>query len=368
MRPKSIGLLALALGCGLLASIGITQVLAKRNAEPVETVLEMENVFVATQDIPQGEPLNQQLVKLEPWPKDKVPPNALVKGDEPEQYITKSKFYSGEPLIKKKLHAKGDKSDNAVDNIPKGMRIVSVRVDNVSGTANLIDPGNRVDLLCHFQPNPTIGITVPTTRTILQNIKVFAVDAVISSEKMDDGKPAQARTVTLLVTPEQAQKVTLATELGTVRLVLRPTDDSADVTTVPLTGTSLFDGNAESNKPEKELVQTDDGKSTATPEFLQFLEKSLKPAASGQATPTVTESAEQFKVRRLTGEKYFEVIFEKSRAPDGTEVWKQAGENDLSSGVTPSMPAAVVPVPAPTPTPDPPPRKMSRPPGGPARN
>ena len=78
MRAKSVALLVLALGCGLVASLGITQVLAKRGGDPTVTA-EMQGVVVAVKDIPLGSLLTPQTAKLEEWPKDRVPAGALTR-------------------------------------------------------------------------------------------------------------------------------------------------------------------------------------------------------------------------------------------------------------------------------------------------
>lgn len=74
MRAKSLFLLMLALGCGLVASIGITQVMAKRTTANQTPAVDMTTIFVALDDIPTGDPVTPQLIKLEQWPKDKIPP------------------------------------------------------------------------------------------------------------------------------------------------------------------------------------------------------------------------------------------------------------------------------------------------------
>lgn len=80
MRGKSLALLVLALGCGLVASLGITQVLAHRGDQPAP--LDTVPIYVAIADIPQGTLPGDETVRLEPWPKEKVPLGALTKQEE----------------------------------------------------------------------------------------------------------------------------------------------------------------------------------------------------------------------------------------------------------------------------------------------
>jgi Flp pilus assembly protein CpaB len=226
MRPKSILLLALALGCGLIASIGINQVMANRRAAPVQAVGETTPVFVAATEIGIGDPLTPQLLKLEPWPKEKVPAGALGKLEEVEGRRSRSKFYPGEPILEAKLLPKGENGGSAIDMIPKGMRVVPIRVDAVSGASGMILPGDRVDLLVHLREDPTHGVARAVTRTFLQHVKIFAVDDVYDRPGTEN-KALAAKTISVLVTPEQAELVALASQLGTVQLVMRSAGDDA---------------------------------------------------------------------------------------------------------------------------------------------
>lgn len=220
MRAKSILLLLLALGCGLVASIGITQVMATRQAQspgPVET----ESIFVAMKDIAMGDPLTAQMVKLEPWPKDKIPAGALTRLEDVEGRRPKGPIPAGSPIVDNLLLGKGITEAGAGAAIPPGFRVVPVKVDPVMGSANMMRPSDRVDVLVHVKQDPAKGIPKTFTRTILQDVKVFAVNDQFDVSAASGDKSMAAKTIWLLVTPEQAQTVMLATELGQVRLVMR---------------------------------------------------------------------------------------------------------------------------------------------------
>jgi pilus assembly protein CpaB len=215
-------LLVLAVACGLVASIGINQAMSRpvTDQAPAETT----EIFVAKAEIGLGDALKPDVIKLEAWPADKVPAGALTKLEETVDRRTRTKIYPGEPILENKLLAKGEDVADAANMIPKGFRVVSIRVDAVSGAASLIKPGDRVDVLVHLQENTSRGITKTTTKTFLQHIKVFAVDDVFRREN-DGGQTVAAKTISLLVTPQQAELVTMASELGTIRLVMRSASD-----------------------------------------------------------------------------------------------------------------------------------------------
>jgi pilus assembly protein CpaB len=226
MRPKSIMLLALALGCGLIASIGISQVLdGSRKPAAVETV----TVCVAAQNIPQGEPVTEAVVTLQEWPKDKVPAGALATMEEVSERRPRTMIFEGEPLLDSKLLAKGEVSD-PIRGLPRGMRLKTISVDARKSAAGLISPGTRVDVQVFVRRNTNEGIDAPFTKIFLQNIQVYAVDQSTSLGADGTEDRATAKTVSLVVTPEQANRITLAENLGEIALIPRNPGDEAIIT------------------------------------------------------------------------------------------------------------------------------------------
>lgn len=320
MRPKSIVLLVVALGCGLIASIGINQAMTK----PVPTQLvegETTQIVVAKTDIQIGDPIKSEVINLEAWPKDKVPPGALTSLDDVIGRRARTRLFAGEPIIDQKLLGKGETGEDAVTHIPKGMRVVSIRVDAVSGAANLIKPGNRVDVMVHLQENPQRGIMKTTTQTFLQHIKVFAVDDVFRRDT--DGTTSNAKTVSLLVTPEQAEKVMMATELGTVRLAMRSADDDVDMETA---GASVHDFPGVSlPKPEPTTVAK-----------LPETKPEAKPEPKPEPPPIVhLPPADVFKMRVIEADSQREVEF-----ANGVPVNVNSSQQSSSFEQTPAVPAA----------------------------
>src|SRR5919108_4205856 len=116
MRSKSLVLLALALGCGLIAAIGINQVMANRGTQAAPT--EMQAIYVAMKDIPSRETVKVEDLKLEEWPKDKVPRGAITKPEQLAERSAKTKIYTGEPILETKLFSKDDPALGASRKIP----------------------------------------------------------------------------------------------------------------------------------------------------------------------------------------------------------------------------------------------------------
>jgi len=176
-------------------------------------------------EIPMGEPINSAKVKLEQWPQDNVPAGALTKLADIEGRRSRTEIFAGEPIISKKLLPKGATTSTATEFIPKGYRVVAVEVDKSDG-AGMIMPGDRVDILLHVRRNENIGIAEDRTQTILQGIKVFAVNDTFKLGGEDKNNVTiSAKTISLLVTPQQAEKLDLGSELGKIRLVMRGMED-----------------------------------------------------------------------------------------------------------------------------------------------
>lgn len=216
MRTKSLLLLVMALGCGLIAAVGINQIMARPSNEG-ETV----SIVVAKREILKGDLIKPDDIRLQEWRKDALPEGAIDKIEVLQDKRVKSTIIVGEPLLAGKLiDGKGDSPE-----IPAGMKAVTVKVDKVSASG-LIKPGDNVDVLVHAEANQQRGIMQTTTQRLLENVKVLAVDDVV--ERPAPGEPPiSATTVSLLVTPKDAMRVTLASEVGTIRLIMRSIKDQS---------------------------------------------------------------------------------------------------------------------------------------------
>jgi pilus assembly protein CpaB len=155
-----------------------------------------------------------------------VPKGAILKPEDAINRGVVSDLYQGEPILESRLAAKGSGGGLAAT-IPPGMRASAVKVDEVVGVAGFVTPGMRVDVLVAGtppgEPNATEGTHVVT---LLQNIQVLSAGTDI--QKDAEGKPVSVQVVNLLVTPEDAEKLNLATsQQNRIQLVLRnPLDNS----------------------------------------------------------------------------------------------------------------------------------------------
>jgi pilus assembly protein CpaB len=178
-------------------------------------------VVVAATEIPFGTKILATHVKMVYWPKDNVPQGivsdpALVIGK-----VANQKILPDEPVLAGRAINMGGGSSLAAL-IEPGMRAVTVRVNDVIGVAGFLLPGNRVDVLATREENKRAR-----TRTLLQDLKVLAVDQTAAADK---DKPSVVRAVTLEMLPQEAEQLVAATEEGSVQLALRNPEDVALLT------------------------------------------------------------------------------------------------------------------------------------------
>jgi pilus assembly protein CpaB len=158
-----------------------------------------------------------------------------------------SDLYAGEPVVEKRLASAGSGGGLAAT-IPPGMRACAVKVNEVVGVAGFVVPGMRVDVIISGNNTPgevnTEGMKV---KTLLQNLEVLSAGT--NFQKDNEGKPVQVQVVNLLVTPEQAELLSLASNETKIQLVLRNPLDR-QFTKPPGTGmATLFGGSAPKPRP-----------------------------------------------------------------------------------------------------------------------
>lgn len=224
MRPKSLVLILIALGCGLIASIGISQVVEKRGDGDAE--VQTSPIYVAMSDINIAEEFGPQNIKLEEWPVDKIPAGAVTDAEELEGMCPTTRLYQGEPILLFKIASRDELSTRA-GRIKPGYRVMSVRVSLDTGVSNMVRPGDNVDVLVFIAETGNAR-----TEVILEKIEVFAVNDQVERTIDADGTTIQAQTVSLLVKPEQAKQLMLYSHIGRLSFSLRSPDDKNDTAEV----------------------------------------------------------------------------------------------------------------------------------------
>ena len=228
-----------ALGASLLVYRSIVTKLATERTAPKAAVL------VASRDLPVGTLLKSGDVRVAPW-EGTAPAQSIAKTADALNRGVVEKIYQGEPIVESRLAPKGGGAGLAAT-IPAGMRAVAVRVNDVVGVAGFVVPGMRVDVLVSGLPPGDSRNSLGTqTRTVLQNIEVLSAGQ--NMHKDAEGKPATVPVVNLLVTPEQAEVLSLASNEAKIQLVLRNPLDN-EKAKAPGTAVAYLFGGAPAAKP-----------------------------------------------------------------------------------------------------------------------
>jgi pilus assembly protein CpaB len=233
-------------GCASLLLYRLTVGHGSAQAAPATT-----RALIATRNLDLGGIIKDSDVKDTPWP-GALPANAVLKREDVIGRGVTTTIYQGEPILENRLAPKGAGGGLAAM-IPSGMRAVAVRVNDVVGVAGFVVPGMRVDILISGNPpGPGQAATGSLTRTLLQNIEVLSAGQ--DFKKDNEGKPLGVGVVNLLVTPEQAEMLSLASNQTTIQLVLRNPLDTQVAKTPGTAVVELFAANGPHKRPDAPKV------------------------------------------------------------------------------------------------------------------
>jgi pilus assembly protein CpaB len=237
-RPGIIFLLSIVLGALFAA-------LVYRYLREQQSAVEMArlsakgatvDVVVADKPISVGARIEPEQLRVAKWPVELEPQGAIRTVDQAAGSIARVSIERNQPLQQSTLVPKGAGLLPLL--ITDGMRGMSVRVDSVSGVSGFITPNSRVDVLVSGQPSEQASSQGDQKgKVILQNVRVLATGKEIEQK---DEKPVEVPTVTLLVSPEDAEKLTVATKQEAVRLALRNYRDEDIVPTAGIALKTLF--------------------------------------------------------------------------------------------------------------------------------
>ncbi len=300
MKMKSLMLLAVAVGCGLVALLGVQQVLSGDRGEQIERV----RVLVARTEIDPGVPLDKDNVVFREVAKESVPEHAVTKLEDYEERALLTRAFTNQVICLPQLGEKG--VFGATIDIPSGMRVVTIPVNATGAHSGLMKPGDRVDVLATFQLQKAGFGTITRTKTILEYIEVWATDSMrigVEESAKQTGAKDGVKNVSLLVNLKQAAFLKLAESKGTIHLALRSKTDTvrSDVTDIDENGLdsleSIFDDQDRSNRPAS--AKKDDPKPEAE-EKQNFADYLAKPP---EVTLPVTPVKPTWKVTIYSGDE-----------------------------------------------------------------
>lgn len=222
MRRRMVIILVLALASGGLAAFLAYRVISGTGDEgEAERTVQVTDVAVAATPMDVGHIVTAEDVRMVEWPADAVPADYSQSASEVVGRGVITPVAINEPLLASKL-ARKEAGGGLPIVIPEGMRAVSVPVNQVVGVAGFVLPGTRVDVLVTATPP---GGGEFETQIVLQDVEVLSAGQQIRRTTEGASQPQVVSVVTVLVTPEQAETLTLATESGQLQLALRNTLD-----------------------------------------------------------------------------------------------------------------------------------------------
>jgi pilus assembly protein CpaB len=244
-RPGAVGVVSVvALIFAGLASWGVYNYLQRETNKSKGG--QIDRIVVAAADLPVGTKLNETQLKVVNWPKDSIPQGSFSASDKAANRIVVHPVASGEALTEQKLLPLDVKGGGGMMTyiVPEGHRAVTVGVNEVAGVAGFLSPDNHVDIVLTTQmpSNPAQNIS----KIVLQDLPILATGQ-IATEKQD-GKPVVVPTVTLDMTPEDAEKLIVASSKGSLQMLLRNIADRATAQTKGATIIKVL-GGVESQTP-----------------------------------------------------------------------------------------------------------------------
>jgi len=261
-RPGIIFLLSIVLGA-------LFSALVYRYLREQQTAVELArmsakgasiDVVVAEKPIPVGTRIEADQLRVAKWPAELEPQGAVRTIEQASGSIARMSIERNQPLQQSILVPKGAGLLPLL--ITDGMRGMSVRVDSVTGVSGFITPNSRVDVLVSGNPTSEGSDGEQKGKVILQNVRVLATGKEIEQK---DEKPVEVPTVTLLVSPEDAEKLTVATRQEPVRLTLRNYRDEDIIPTAGIAMKTLFQpdpgakGAPQSSAPSEKAPRTRSG-------------------------------------------------------------------------------------------------------------
>ena len=193
-------------------------------------------VVVAAQDIPEGHIIDRIALTTGQWPVQTIPAGAFSSVDSVSGRVTRVTVFQGEPLVPGRLAPAGTTGGLEVK-ISPGKRAMSVKINDVAGISGLIQPNSRVDVLVNIRDDRNEK-EQQVAKLFMENMRVLSVGQQVT--RGDDGKPINATTATLEVTPDEAERLAIAMGQGSIALVLRGYGDPDSIKTKGATSADVL--------------------------------------------------------------------------------------------------------------------------------
>jgi pilus assembly protein CpaB len=242
--PRGSIFLMAAVLAGIVATFAIHRYVSLKTRVPVTAT---RQVVTAAVDIPPGASISAPVLKTVTWPQAVIPPNCASSMKDIEGRVVKLPIAQGNPILFSMLAPQGTAAGLS-GILDDGKRALTVRVDEVAGVAGFIHPGDHVDVLVDM---PIKEASEHFSKTILHDISVLTTGQIW--EQKGENKPVVVNTVTLELTPEQAEVLNLASNEGKIRMALRNRNNK-NIAQTPGVTTSFLTGGV-AKKEDKVIAQ-----------------------------------------------------------------------------------------------------------------
>jgi|SRR5665213_442049 len=271
MRANSVIILVIAILMG-----GIAAFLARSWLLSQTQVTTGETIVVAAKALPFGTPLTEDAVHVISWAAPTLPTGAFSSTQalsKDGRRTTLASIEKGEPILSSRITGPGQRASLSTM-IDKDKRAIAIRVDDVRGVAGFILPGDRVDVVLIRSESDAAG-RKDYSDLLLQDVKVIAVDQISEDQK---DRPTVAKAVTLEVTPQQAQKISLATDVGHLSLILRKSGDPNVVENQRVNAGDLTEtaGQRGAGPANPAFAQTQTGQVVSSPDVVVGIMRNLR--------------------------------------------------------------------------------------------
>jgi pilus assembly protein CpaB len=286
-----------ALLFGVLAAFSVSRYLSSAQAFSKD----LKRVVVARVAIPVGTKLVAEQLMVVQFSQESAPDGAFEAPEKLVGRVAVTNLAVRDPVIESRLAPEGTAGGLSAI-IPEGYRAMTVKVDDVVGINGFIMPGTLVDVVVVITPTePTAGQAGPISKIVLQNIKVLANGQNIDKpENQRDANSVKA--VTLLVTPEQAEKLALATSEGKLQLVMRNSIDQGDEQTKGIDKRTLLNGDRAVPAPDPGSLKSEQPKTE--PKV-----RRVRPQAEAKPAASPSPQAPRASVEMIEGAKKRSVDF-----------------------------------------------------------
>lgn len=224
MKSKSIVLIAISLGFGLIAAIGITQVMGRNKGTGVAEVPK-KPVLIAKKDLDIDTELTADMFAVEQWPANLIAEGTVTKLEEIEGKVLLARAVKGGSVV---LSNMANKTDLRNKKIPAGFKLIGVELGSEDHLVGLLQPGDLVDLIAVVRQTRNAA---PTSQTFLRKIRIYNVGANTTKDLEGRNVAKGNAVVGLLVTEKQSEQILLVKKYADLKIALRSDQDSdEDVT------------------------------------------------------------------------------------------------------------------------------------------